>query len=129
MEFAQLTGGRPAAVPSPHPISGRTQVRRPELARRARCRMFSIRCMLWLATKDRKKMWDMPKDQRVDQVRLKFRKGSADAMGQFGKETVAFFDDRHVPSNSLPSVAPRFITGLTKCRVLTKPKVVQSMLR
>ena len=41
----------------------------------------------------------MPKDQHAYQGRWKFWKGSADAVGQFDEETVAFFDEgRHVLS-------------------------------
>ena len=36
----------------------------------------------------------MPKDQSADQGRRKLRKGSADAVGQFDEETVAFFFTR-----------------------------------
>ena len=44
----------------------------------------------------------MPEDQSVGQGRWKFRKGSADAVGQIDEETVAFFDEgRHVSSEML----------------------------
>ena len=44
----------------------------------------------------------MSKDQSVDRGRWKLRKRSADAVGQFDEETVAFFDEgRHVPSEIL----------------------------
>ena len=47
VEFIQLAGGRPVAVPSPHPIHVRTSVRRPDPSRSARFRMFSMRCMFY----------------------------------------------------------------------------------
>ena len=73
----------------------------------------------------------MSKEQRVDHGRWDFRKGSADAVGQFGEQTVVFFKEgRRVPIDILTNNTPRFLTaGLTKCRVLTKPKVAVTLTR
>ena len=59
----------------------------------------------------------MPKDQRVDQGRWKFRKGSDDAVRQFVEETVAFFFFlRRIDMSRvryLPNMTPTFpTTGL-----------------
>ena len=58
----------------------------------------------------------MSKDQRVDQGRWKFRKGPADAVGQFDRTPLHFFDEgQQFWSNMsqvryLPNVTPRFLT-------------------
>ena len=53
----------------------------------------------------------MPKGQRVDQGRWKLRKGSGDAVGQFNKETVAFFTRADMSQvRYLPNVTSRFLT-------------------
>ena len=54
----------------------------------------------------------MPKDQRVDQCRWKFRKYFADAVGQFDEETGCFFLPRDGMSQVryLPNFRPAFLT-------------------
>ena len=74
----------------------------------------------------------MQKGQRVDQGRWKFRKESADAVGQFDEETVAFFSDecRHASNEILVELqAQVHHHGARKRRVLTKPNAGRSKSR
>ena len=56
----------------------------------------------------------MPKCQRIDQGRWKFRTGCGDAVRQFKKEMVAYFNEGlHVPSEILAECRVWFLsTGL-----------------
>ena len=74
----------------------------------------------------------MPRDQRIDQRRWKFRKYFADTVGQIDEETGCFFsaEGRHVPSEilaGLQAYAPHH--EARKCCVLTKPNVCRSKAR
>ena len=75
----------------------------------------------------------MPKDQRVDQYRWKFRKYFADAVRQLDEKSACILfsaEGRHVPSEilaELQAYVPHH--EARKCCVLTKPNVGRSKSR